>query len=338
MSPPGPGAGEPAARRYAAARREALAAAELAGGPLGERSWNTVAATLGRANYELARCDDAWLELASAAVRMVAGRGDLSGLAPTWGPAVRAACRYRGPTSETVTRMRAAAAATALSGWQGRRVGGALRRLAAAERRAGPGAGPTRKRAWLLADRYARYLLRDELSAHLTRVVADHPDGPERAEAARRASRLCLDVADVESGRRFYQLSHRAELAELAGREDDVSRTRRAAGRQHLADYHLLNGEPARAEPLARAALEPLAGLLATAPDRPALATLEDLHDRCRGTLADCLLVTGHEADAHRAYAAAAEFALDHPGVDPDAARLHRNAAVYTGREWETSG
>jgi hypothetical protein len=321
-------------RRYAAARREALAAAETARGPLSEHTWNEVATAMSRANEQLARCDDAWLELASAGVEMVARRNDLARLTLVWGPSVRAACRYRDPDSDRLARMRARLRDTQLSGWQNRRLDHAARQLRQTVHRAGPAGAASRKQAWRLAERYGRYLRCDELAAHLTRVIDWYDDGPDRADVARRGAQLCLDVGEVECGRRLYEICHATAMRALAGHDDELHRTMAVAGQQHLADYHLLNGAPARAESLVRQALERLPELLSTVSARDEAETLEDLYDRCLGTIADCLLARGQQDAAHAAYVTAYEFADRHTGVEQGAAHRHRNAALYTGRTW----
>jgi hypothetical protein len=335
-------ADEQALQRYAVAHREAVQAAGLVQGPLPEHCWKRVVLAQNRANDELARCDDAWMNLALAGVEMLTRRvqrGQLARLSLVWGPSIRVACRYRGPSSHTVVRMRECRRRIGISDRKLRRVEAARRRMQDAVRNTGRTSAASQKEAWRLADRYGKYVLADELADHLTEIVNWFDDAPEQAGIARYAAELCLELGDVARGRDLYQIYYTVEMNRLTGLDDDLSLVLIAARQQHMADYHLLNGEAARAEALVHTALERLPAQLPGSASPHDVAVLDELRERCLATFADSLLVLGRRTDAHNAYWEAHRHAAEGCATpDQRAARQHLNSAIYTGGQWMRHG
>jgi hypothetical protein len=331
-------------RAYADAHREAVAAAGLVQGWVPKETWARVITAMRRADDDLARCDDAWLDLRTAYLEMMAENGSPDRMRrEQWGESITTACRYRGPADETVTRMREAARAVArhCGPREARRTERAIRRRQAEAERSGRTGAATSKAAWRLAERYRDLQIADALSVAMTNMVRDLRGDDERPWAARRGSYLCLDVGDVETARALYEIYRTAETARLAGQDDPTARLRIADMGQHLADLHLLNGEATRAEPLLRTALESVENLRDTARDHHEAAAVHAVRDECLSVLGDCLFVLRRRPEARAVYRTAhsALAHIERPTLQEiqEANRL-RNAIIYTGREWRTRG
>lgn len=109
----------------------AAQAAGRVGAWVDRESWREVITAMDRADTNLARCDDRWLELRAAYLEMMAANASRSGLRfERWGESIAAACRYHGPDSDLVARMRTASKEDARSSTKGqaRRLEKAIRR------------------------------------------------------------------------------------------------------------------------------------------------------------------------------------------------------------------
>lgn len=332
-------------RRYASAHHDAAEAARHVRGAVGRDTWVRVIDTMNRADEDVARCDEAWLELRTAYLEMMATNASPQRLRrERWAEWITTACRYRGPDSDPVARMRGAAKQVARhrSRGEARRLERALHRMHdAMDRSDANGVAPVAlvDATWRLAKGYRELFMADPLSHAVARTVHTLPDGAMKTEVARGGAQLCADVGQVETARELYQISYAAETERLAAQDDFAARREIIAMRHRLAEYHLMNGQAARAETLVRGALLALPDLREAARNRREAMAWSTVHDACRCLLPDCLFVRGRWREARDAYREAhADFAMiERPTVeDTRTANLLRNAAIYTGREWQS--
>jgi hypothetical protein len=315
---------------------------------VGRDTWVQVIDAMNMANKDVARCDDAWLELRTAYLEMMASNASPRRLRrERWAESITTACRYRGPDSDTVTRMRTAAQEVARhrSKWEERRLHKAIHKMHDTmemhETMERPGAGgiDVVNATWRLAKWY-RELFRADLLAHaVASTVHSLPDDWLKHEVARSAAQLCDDVGQIETGRDIYQIYYAAESERLTGQDSFAARCQIVTMQHRLAEYHLMNGEAARAEALVRTALRALPDLRDAARSRHEATAWGTVHDACRCLLPDCLLVQGRWREAHAAYQEAHDgfAAVERPTIkDTRTANLLRNAVIYTSRKWQS--
>lgn len=330
-------------RQYADAHRAAADAARLVRGRVERDTWVRVIDAMGRANGELAWCDDAWLELRTAYLEMMAANAGRRRLRrEEWGKSICTACRYRGPGSDTVTRMREAAkaASRSLSKAEARRLVKASRRMDDECGRSGLTSAAAIEATWRLAEVLGHLQMGDRLAETLATMVGALRGDDRQPSIAWLASFLCADVGQVETGRDLYELHYKAEVERLAGRDAFSDRLDIATVQQVMADYHLMNGEAARAETLVRTALASLPdpGDGAGPSSRGEAERWGSVHDACLSLLPDCLLAQGRRQAANAAYRAAhRHFAgIVRPTAEEAfTAKRLGNCVVYTGRRWQ---
>ncbi|MFE6780444.1 hypothetical protein [Streptomyces sp. NPDC057702] len=340
--PEGPGApeavdDEAALRAYASARRAALSAAELAREGADRATLTRVADAMSAADRSLARCDDAWLDLRVGYLELLAASASAYRLRrEPWAESIAVACRYRGPTSEAVARLRTAARSVAghVSAGEARRLERSRQTLDDALQRPDAPAGAVRA-TWRLAKWYRHLFLAEPLAHAVTRTVDWLPHDALRHAAACTGAQLCADVGQLERARDLYEIGYAAAAGRLAGRPGFAARCELARTRQRLAEYHLMNGEVARAEALTRTSLEALPGLRDAARRPRETTACAEVGDGGRQLLADCLLVAGRRAEAHAAYRAAHSALAVVERPTPREARATRalwHAVLFTAR------
>jgi tetratricopeptide (TPR) repeat protein len=331
-------------RSYAAARDRATQAAGLVEDWVSRETWRQVIEAMRAAETELAVCDDARLDLHTEYLRMMSNNANSHRLGrETWGQAICAACRFRGPDSQTVGRIReyARTVAQEMPPRQWRRIERLMKKRQEHYAFGTPVSAKKIKFILRLAKLYRQAMLGSSASLVLSMLVADLRDDPRQPAMALHAADECLAVGEVGDAQKLYEIYYAAEVAQLTGQVDDDSRYYTSALQHELADCHLLNGEAARAEALIRTALEPFPELRNDSKTRYQAMARSDLYHKCLSLLADCLIAQGRRPAAHAAYQEAhSRFAhIESPtlgAVRTEQSLAH--AVIYTGDEWRAYG
>jgi hypothetical protein len=340
-------------REYADAHRLARGvAADLQSRPAGREverpQWIRVIDAMNTANRYLARCDDAWLEMRAVYLEVMARNAVPRRVRrEPWAESIVEACRYLGPGSATVERMRSARRS---ADWHGRR---------------GPEREHRRRNAVRSAvERHLRTLARPDTGrlAHLRaigglhRAAAEQPIAADIAAIVKRefqaassdakptiaaiGTELCRDLAEVATARELFEHFHEVSTELMAGDDDLASQLHFAEVQCRAGDLCLLNGEVAAAARLAREAEERLRSLTRFHINRADHQRWVGVLNDCDALLADCLLVQGKRSraaeyfrKAHQGYAVADAEGVRHQ----ERVRAMFNAAVFAAGRWHAA-
>lgn len=310
-------------RRYASARRAALAAAELAVGEVDHETWHLVCEAEADADDSLAMMDDARLELRVAYLDMMAHNAKPQGLREVlttdFPAAITAVCSRYGPRHPLVLRLRAARAHTVRRAELDLTAADkAAQRVVKAVQKSGLDADRTIK-AQLKQINVLHHVPLPEEAARVVLMLLDVlPAGdPRRNLLARAGCEVCTELGEIEAAWQCFQVHYARECAQLdaqvarcTGEEQRLVRTERVSLDCLRGKYLVEIGEPAEAEDALLAALDTIESLIGELTGeltgrRRANGDLRQLHDlRCitHARLGDAFVARGQWPDAYESY------------------------------------
>jgi tetratricopeptide (TPR) repeat protein len=323
------------AGNYARAHREAREAARLVTGAISGQTWDRVIDAVDTADQDLAKLDDARLELLAAHLDMVVRIGDRARqrrmLATEAAPAIRAAGRRYGTRNAIVHRMRAArTVAVRFIGVDDARGRRSADRVAKAVYRHGLDSDKAIQ-AELRDIDVLRGLLLPELAAANARALVDRlPDDARRARVAAEVSNTCFDLGEMDAALHCFQLNYDHQSAFLDEHQEQVTALVTRASLENLLGGLLLGtGAHSRAESVLRGALQQAEALHTRVLTRTDARFLAEITDGTLANLGDTMVALGRWPEAHDYYLRA--YRMGRARVS----RAYFNGAVYAARAWQ---